>query len=203
MTKPVMFFDCETTGLPLKGVPIDDESQPHIIRYSAILECDGWSDRTEIRRKFIKPAGWQSAEGATETHGLSMREAGRRGIREKIAMLDISHMLKTVSEFVTYGSFDIEILVSLAMRHGGSRQDIMRPGLRWHNLMHICTPICAIPSTNEYFIGDHKFPSLAQAAKIILDHDHEDDAHDDWADTLVVKSLYDALMERGEIEHAA
>lgn len=82
----VLFYDTETTGLPVWSTPSGDDSQPHIVQLGAIL-CD--ADTREVIERMdviIKPDGWVIPDDVAEIHGITTEIALEKGIPEKEAL---------------------------------------------------------------------------------------------------------------------
>lgn len=74
--KPWVFFDCETTGLPMRSkkdeppIPADHPGQPHLAALAMVWTSPALHI-TAKKRWYIKPDGWKMEPGATKVNGLT------------------------------------------------------------------------------------------------------------------------------------
>lgn len=80
--KTVLSFKTETNGLPNWKARSDDESQPHLVRLSAVLcnaETQEVIDQMDV---VIIPDGWDIPQDTINVHGITFEDAKERGISE-------------------------------------------------------------------------------------------------------------------------
>jgi DNA polymerase-3 subunit alpha len=70
-----LFFDTETTGLPIKGAKYDTDfmSFPHIVQLS-------WYFDGQFKDFIIKPDGYEIPEDVSKIHGITNEIALKRGV---------------------------------------------------------------------------------------------------------------------------
>jgi len=83
--KPWVFFDCETTGLPMRSkkgerpIPADHPGQPHLAALAMV-----WTSPllaiTAKKRWYVKPNGWKMEPGATKVNGLTDQFLAANGL---------------------------------------------------------------------------------------------------------------------------
>lgn len=81
-----IFFDTETTDLPLFSEPSEDPRQPHVVQLAALLVDLDSREILEELNVIIKPDGWESAPKALETHGITTERGLAEGIDEAVAV---------------------------------------------------------------------------------------------------------------------
>lgn len=81
-----LFYDTETTGLPLFNEPSEDPRQPHIVQLAALL-VDLETRKVHASIDFtVKHDGWQSCPEALQAHGITTELANDIGVPELIAL---------------------------------------------------------------------------------------------------------------------
>lgn len=81
-----LFYDTETTGLPLFKEPSEHPDQPHIVQLAAILvDLD---TRREIASMdvIVRPDGWTIPDDVAAIHGITTGHAMQVGVPEKLAV---------------------------------------------------------------------------------------------------------------------
>ena len=71
----VCFFDCETTGVPAKGLKWDEHFNqfPHVVQLA-------WSFGDKERSFIVKPDGWIIPDEVVEIHGITTERAIAEGV---------------------------------------------------------------------------------------------------------------------------
>jgi DNA polymerase-3 subunit epsilon len=80
----ILFFDTETTGIPIWKEPSDDERQPHLVSVAAQLVDE---DTQEVKGELdaiVRPEGWEwdETDDAFKLHGITMEKAMDVGLTE-------------------------------------------------------------------------------------------------------------------------
>lgn len=78
--KPVLFFDTETTGLPIWGQPSEDPSQPRITQIAAELFDEDSGAVLAYMDFLIKPEGWTIPHEIEELTGITNERANLFGV---------------------------------------------------------------------------------------------------------------------------
>lgn len=84
--KTILFFDTETTGLPLFKEPSDHPGQPHVVQLAAELCVEETGKTLGAINLILKPEGWTMAPEALETHGITEDLAERYGVPSRAAL---------------------------------------------------------------------------------------------------------------------
>lgn len=198
----LLFIDAESSGLWKKALPYDDSQQPWIVSCAFAL-CDSEGGFANFGKFLIKPEGRTIQKGAEDVHGITAREASQFGIPEARFLGIVGDLLKTMPlesyiRVISYGDFDPKILGSLFQRFATSQgkppnsYDRLwknRPLVEFVDIMQpYAQQLCKIPSGFED--GSYKWPSLDEAAEIILGREPRQGRHDAWQDMLILRDLY-------------
>lgn len=81
-----LFYDTETTGLPLFSEPSDHPDQPHIVQLAAALVNMDTRRIISSIDVMIRPDRWVIPEQAAQVHGITTEMAGDLGIPESQAL---------------------------------------------------------------------------------------------------------------------
>lgn len=198
MNMKVLFFDTETTGLPLWGEPSGSEIQPHIVEIAAKL-CEVKEDKVILIEGFeaiIKPDGWVIPKEVSDIHGITTEQALEEGIEEKEAVkkfieLHASSDLRSGHNL----SFDDRILRIAFKRYfndelAESYKEQPKFCTMWESLN-----ICQLPPTEAMLkrnMKGYKKPSLAEAYKHFTGKEMEN-AHRAMADVDAAIEVYKGI----------
>lgn len=150
-----LFYDNETSGLPLWGQPSEHPEQPHIVQIAALL-VDLDTCRTVAGIDLIvKPDGWRISEETTAIHGITNEYAEAVGVPEEVAINALLSLWQGRPRVAHSESFDARI-VRIALKRFG--QDELAD--QWKDSVAICTgqmsrEFCKLPK--------NKMPKLAEA----------------------------------------
>ena len=139
----VLFFDCETTGIPEKGAKwdVDYESFPHIVELA-------WKIGPVEESYIIIPDGWEIPEETVKIHGITTEQAQQNGVSFSYAInrfiyaalgapLICGHNVHFDTSMIKanilrelgrnyYDTFEVE-----AALYKGKRIDTMRSAMKW------------------------------------------------------------------------
>lgn len=180
----VLFFDTETTGLPLWKEPSDHPDQPHVVD----LSCELWNDET-LAEEFdclINP-GVPIPPELTEIHGISDEMVQADGIAPVDAWDRFKALVGKADLLCGHNvSFDIRMMRILSARHLGLKWEPMQPTFC---TMRKSTNICQIPSRNQRYEQDWKWPNLSEAIRFFFDEEHSD-AHRAKPDVVAARRIF-------------
>lgn len=97
MNSLLLYWDTETTGLPRSNLPLNHESQPHLVSCSA-LQITPEGRIQQSMSKMVAPAGWAwddsptSEDRAFLVHGLRVEDCRTFGRAEKEVLDEILHL---------------------------------------------------------------------------------------------------------------
>lgn len=80
--KPILFYDYETSGLPLFDQPSEDPRQPHIVQCAAVLASPLTREPLASFELTAYPTDWEIAPETTSIHGYTVESARRVGVPE-------------------------------------------------------------------------------------------------------------------------
>lgn len=209
----LLFIDAESSGLIREDLPLNDPSQPWPMQVSAML-CNESGAMTNFFSHVVKAEGRTAKENAVKVHGISAWATTQIGVPEPRVLGILSDMLKTVPmtamKVISFSDFDRRLISSAFARFGESQG---RPGAfarLWEHrvgteYIDLQKPwlqqVCKLPSAIEG--GDYRWPSLDEAAQIVLGRPPRDGFHDAFADMLILRDLYFELQRRGFFNRSA
>ena len=198
--KKIVFFDTETTGLPLWQEPSDSEGQPHLTQLAAIVANAETKEILASIDLTIRPEGWVIPEALVELNGLTAEYCAAVGVSEKLAIDLFADLIGDVDLIVAHNSsFDQRIMRIAMKRYGYSDADLIEWAVKDK---HFCTMreskeiVGAITDK-----GNLKNPNLSEAYQYFYGEGFEG-AHTALADTTACMKVYWALNSRAEKEFA-
>ena len=182
-----LFYDTETTGLPLFKEPSEHPDQPHIVQLAACLV-----DRDDQRiissmDVIVKPDGWTIPQEVTAIHGITTEQAMDVGVSEPVAL---EMLLQLWSGRVRIGhnqSFDARIIRIAQKRHSFS----LESQEDWKSGQSECTCYMARPFTK---LEKNKLPKLGEAYQHFMGKPM-DNAHRAMADVNGCMAVYFAIQD--------
>lgn len=204
-------LDLETSGLYREDLSMDDPGQPWAIQIAAVL-CNGAGLVTNAFSHIVKADNRRIKEDALKVHGISDRAAAQVGVHERRVLGILTDMLKTASmtemRVVTYGDMDRKIIASLLARYAlllnkpSTSFDplwLTRPGVQFINLQRpYLQQLCQLPGEFD----DYRWPTLDEAAQIILGRKAREGHHDAYEGCVILKDLFVECARRGLISEA-
>ena len=165
-----LFYDTETTGLPLFSEPSSDPRQPHIVQIGAILVDMDTREELEVLDVIIRPDGWTIPDEVAAIHGITTERALAEGIPAKEALTRFVGMWGANSSVVRVAfneGFDARLVRIALFRHFDEEAaDNWKDGVT-HDVMKVVTPICKLPPTAKMVAArrgnQFKQPKLSEA----------------------------------------
>lgn len=196
---PVLFFDTETTGLPLFDQPSEDPRQPHIVQLGACLVDIDTRDTIASIDLIVRPDGWTIPGEVLAVHGITTEHALRVGVSESMAvgmLLELWNETEPRLRIAHNEAFDARILRIALMRYEDA-------GLadRWKAAPAKCTarmatPVMKLPPTERMRAANRthfKTPSLREAYLFFTGQPH-DNAHQAMADVQACMACFFAMQ---------
>ncbi|MCD4762372.1 3'-5' exonuclease [bacterium] len=188
-----LFFDTETTGLPLDWqAPLENlDNWPRLVQLAWLL-TDEKGNKVKGASKIIKPEGFIIPEGAAAVHGISTKQAQKEGILLNTALKEFIQAVDEAKILVAHNmSFDEKIMGAELLRKKHEHKLFERP--------QICT---MLSSTNYCRIDNgygYKWPKLVELHFKLFDEEFEG-AHDALADVKACARCFFELMKRKVIQ---
>jgi DNA polymerase III epsilon subunit-like protein len=152
-----LFFDTETTGIPLNyRAPVADLANwPRVVQL-AFLVAGPTGERVEAREFVIKPDGYTIPADAARVHGITTERALAEGVAIGEALAAFAGALARTQVLVAHNlSFDENILGAEFLR---AKLGNPLAGMKGICTMESSTAFCGIPGR----MGRPKWPTLAE-----------------------------------------
>ena len=162
-----LFYDTETTGLPLFSEPSEDPRQPHIVQLAAALVDVDTRKTIASIDTIIRPDGWSIPDEVSAIHGITTEHAMDVGVSESMAVGMLLELWRE-GDRTRIGhneQFDARILRIALMRHDEPLADRWKAGAA-ECTARMATPICALPPTAKMRAANRnhfKTPNLGEA----------------------------------------
>lgn len=202
---PILFFDTETTGLPLFSEPSEHPDQPHIVQLAALLVDPESRETIASMDVIVRPDGWTIPDEVAAVHGITTERAEAVGIPEKLAVEMFMALWYHRPRVAHNEQFDARIIRIALMRFqnhvveewGKPMPDIWKESSA-ECTARLATPICALPPTDRMKAAKrfhHKTPNLGEAYRHFTGRELEN-AHSAMADVLACRDVYFAIKDR-------
>lgn len=194
----ILFYDTETTGLPLFKELSDDPRQPHIVQLAAQLVDSDTRQTVASIDLTIRPDGWTIPEDVASIHGITTEQASARGIDERTALLVLLKLWQVSECRVGHNqAFDARIVRIAIKRYMPEVADAWSDGPCGCTAIE-STPILALPPTERMRQTGrlhNKTPNLSEAYEFFAGRKF-DGAHNASADVEACKTVYFALKDK-------
>ncbi|KZZ72440.1 DNA polymerase III subunit epsilon [Oleiphilus sp. HI0130] len=190
----VLFYDTETTGLPIWKERSSDPAQPHLVQLGAIL-CD--ADTKEVLQAIdliIKPDGWEIPEEVAEIHGITTEKALSVGVSEKQAV-DIFLQMRGDALRVAHNKTFDQRLIRIALSRYDFSDQVRDVWAEKED--HLCTMLMSKPVLQLEPRGRFgwKPPKLEEAYKHFTGKELKN-AHTAMADARACMDIYFAMIDQ-------
>ena len=183
----ILFFDTETTGLPLFTEPSDDPRQPHIVQIAAEL-CTADGTLVETYQAIVN-IGEPIPEAMTAIHGITTERMEAEGIPPLQMLSEFFALVDRADEVVGHNvGFDLRMVRIQAARHLGNKWECPKP------TFCTCTEAKDIVKSPAKTRGKFKKPNLTETVKHFFG-EALDGAHDAMVDTTACRRVYFAIKE--------
>lgn len=140
-----LFYDTETTGLPLFSEPSEDPRQPHLVQLAACLVDLDTRATIASMDIIVRPDGWEIPEDVTAIHGITTERAKDAGISESLAVEMLLELWADRTRIGHNQTFDARIIRIALMRHNTK---IGRDPEQWKSGKAECTQAMSTPILN-------------------------------------------------------
>lgn len=191
-----LFFDTETTGLPLFKEPATHPKQPDVIQLAAVLSTE--NEVVETLNYIINPSdinpGWTMNPFAEAAHGITTEMILDAGIKTQDAIDHLLSMLEQADLLVCHNtSFDQKLVEGAMHKAQYPYEDIIKiSGGEYYCTMKSSTKMCGLKNKN----GAPKWPKLQELHQFLFGEEFVD-AHDALADVMATRRCYYELRRRG------
>lgn len=199
-----VFYDTETTGLPLFKEPSEDPRQPHLVQLATIKTDEAGAQLDEMN-VIIRPDGWEIPDDVAAIHGITTERAMDEGVPEAEALdafidlieLNFHNTTKTFTRVGHNELFDARIIRIALKRYRAELADA------WKDLPASCTArmsqkIVGLPPSAA--MAAHKMkmsktPELGEAFEFFMGRPLEG-AHDALVDVRGCRDVFFAIRSR-------
>ena len=195
--KLALFYDSETSGLPLFSEPSEDPRQPHIVQLGARLV--DLEDRKIISTLdvVISPEGWEIPDDVAAIHGITTEQARAVGVSESLALGMLLDLWGNAETRIGHNEqFDARIVRIAQHRFDCSDLEVWKDGAA-ECTQRLATPILKLPPTDKMkragFIKN-KSANLGEAYRFFTGRDLVG-AHTARADADASKAVYFAIVD--------
>lgn len=165
-----LFYDVETTGLPLFSEPSEDPRQPHVVQMGALLVDMATREILDEIDEIILPEGWDISDEVSKIHGITTQFALEVGRPAKDVFNRFLAMWGANTRVVRVGfnePFDARLVRIAMFRHyDEAAAEAWKAGIA-HDVMKVVTPICKLPPTEKMVAArrgnQFKQPKLTEA----------------------------------------
>lgn len=192
-----LFYDTETSGLPLFKQPSEDPLQPHIVQLGALLvDMDTRKVLSSIDL-IIRPEGWTIPDEVAAIHGITTELAAEVGVSESLALGMLLDLWECSDFRVAHNEpFDARIVRIAQSRFDADALQI------WDEAPAQCTaklasPIMQLPPTPKMVragFKHHKTPNLREAHQHFIGRPLEG-AHSAMADARGCMDVWFAIQD--------
>lgn len=189
MAELLLFYDTETSGMPLWDKPSRDPAQPHLVQVAAML-VDATTRKTVASIDLtVRPDGWTFDAEALAVHGITEEHAARTGVSETTALVALHDLWQRADSRIGHvQSFDARMIRIALLRHGWG--EAMAD--TWKGGQAECTALLSKPFVSPK--GRGRGPKLAEAYRHFFPTDFAD-AHSARADTEACAAVYWAIRD--------
>lgn len=190
-----IFYDTETTGLPLFKEPSEHPDQPHIVQLAACLVDLETRELLNSLDVIIRPDGWVIPDDIAKIHGITTERALDEGVPEATAVAEFMSMWGGYLRIAHNEQFDARILRIALMRfESEGAPDVWKAG-KAECTAKLATPIVKAPATEKMKAAGrfhHKTANLGEAYRHFMGCDFEN-AHSAMADVRACMEVYFAI----------
>jgi DNA polymerase-3 subunit epsilon len=210
--RPALFYDTETTGLPLFNEPSEDPRQPHIVQLAAALVDLDTRDVLASMDVIVRPGDWTIPDEVAAIHGITTAKATALGVPEETAIDMFMAMWNTHLRIAHNESFDARIIRIALKRYHDQRDKTLPipPSDLWKAMPVQCTarmstPILNLPPTERMVAAGRmhaKTPNLGEAYRHFTGQELEN-AHSAMADVRACMAIYFAMTQQNQLAEVA
>ena len=197
-----LFYDTETTGLPLFNEPSDDPRQPHIVQLGAALVDMASREIVATVDVIVRPNGWTIPDEVAAIHGITTEKAMACGISEVVAIHMLAALWACAEERIAHNeTFDARI-VRIGLKRYAENEALPHADL-WKEgaarcTANLATPIMKMAPTDRMRGagrgGQFKKPKLSEAYEHFFGKPL-DGAHNAMVDVRACMEVFFAIQD--------
>lgn len=191
MSRFILFFDTETSGLPVWHEPSGGDNQPHLVQLAARFVDADTRKVLQTLDVCIAPDGWDVPQEVVDIHGLDAEHLGAIGVPEGEALSAFMHLWAKADVRVGHSErFDARIIrIALKRYVSDWAADEWKAGAAE------CTGLLARPA---FGLKGCRIPKLTDTYEHFVGEPLED-AHSALADTDACLAIYFAMQDEEEV----
>lgn len=166
-----LFYDTETTGLPLFSEPSEDPRQPHIVQLGAVLvDLDTFAEIASVD-VIVRPTDWTIPDEIAAIHSITTERAMDVGVPARVVLDLLIELWSRADCRIGHNeSFDARMVRIALLRHRDNDPEA-EINARWKSGVAQCTqalstPIVKAPPTEKMIAAgrrNHKSANLGEA----------------------------------------
>lgn len=196
-----LFYDTETTGLPLFHEPSEDPRQPHIVQLAAALVDLTTRRVISSMDVIVRPLDWEIPAEVAAIHGITTEHARAVGVPEATALRMFVGLYNARKRIGHNEQFDARIIrIGLKRYDVGLNPDVWKGGASECTQL-MSTPLCKLPPTEKMRLaGRNHFKSanLREAYKHFTGNELAG-AHNAMVDVNACMSVYFAIKDATQV----
>ena len=192
-TAMYLFFDTETTGIPLnrKALLSDSRNWPRVVQLAWLMQ-DEQGNELGFGASIVKPLGFTIPSDAAHIHGITTEKAAWEGRPLDEVMAEFSSQVSGADILVAHNmDFDEKVIGAELFRLGMANaiKDKKRLCTMWSSMR-----FCAIPGS----FGGYKWPKLDELHRKLFGQGFSG-AHDAVSDMRATAKCFRELRRRGVV----
>ena len=192
-----VFFDTETTGLPLFSEPSEHPGQPHIVQLAACLVDLDTRNTIASMDVIIQPDGWTIPDEVAAIHGITTEHALAVGVPAKLALQLFLNLAMGRKRIAHNEQFDARLVRIALLRHFNPEVAEEWKAGKSECTQILATPLVKAPPTAKMkAAGRHHFKS-ANLGESVLHFTGKplENAHSAMADVQGCMAVYFAVQD--------
>ena len=197
----ILFYDSETTGLPLWSEPSEHPDQPWVVSLSALLTDDEGQKLASMDLMINPERKFEIPDEVVQIHGITNEQAAATGLPMPLVFKTFLALWEVADRRIGFGeSFDARMVRIQLMRLFPDESEEFHE--HWkkapaEDVMKMATPICKLPPTEKMMAAgrkNYKQPKLVEAHLAIMGTEMRA-SHSAMGDVMATKALYFAMMK--------
>ncbi len=193
--RTALFYDTETSGLPLFNEPSEHPDQPHIVQIGARLVDLDSRQVISTLDVVIRPDGWTIPDEVAAVHGITTERAVAVGVSESLALGMLLDLWGCADVRIAHNEqFDARIVRIAQHRFDEAELDAWKNG-SVECTARLATPIMKLPPTARMRAAGRnhpKTPNLGEAFRFFTGRELEG-AHSALVDVDACMACYFAI----------